>query len=526
KLMYQVGSFLTNNANVSPDRIVMIHNDKSYTYFELNKIVNRVANYLHEKMGLERNDRISYLFRNGTETVFIFWAAQKLGVAAVPLNIRLTGQELINVVDDSDASVFIYDGNMGDQAKDVIDNCGAVIHIACQGTPCEEGHVDFQDMLNYENDAEPDVDVQPEDGSLILFTGGTTGRSKGVLRSQFVIRDYSLMLAIENSACNRPDVMITSAPLFHNGGFVSMLKCFALAGTFIPIEGTNPPEILGLIEKYKATNVFLIPPTLFQKLAEYPDMDKYDLSSVIEGNPAGGKSCLDYVNAIFKLFPNAVARLTYGSTEICSPMGAPYTREFIAEHPELASSCGNLNVLWQCRLVDDQGNDVPDGEVGEAIFKGSMVLKGYLNAPEADKKLFDKDGWFHSEDMMVRTPEGLYTGVDRKKDMIKTGGENVYAQEVENVLRDYPAIKDCAVIGVPDKKFIEAVAAAVTLSEGAALDIDDLMDYCRNKMAGYKKPRYIAIMDEIPKNALGKMQKKVLRENAANLFKPIFESKD
>lgn len=230
---------------------------------------------------------------------------------------------------------------------------------------------------------------------------------------------------------------------------------------------------------------------------------------------------MDYVHKIFTMFPNGKLRPSYGSTEICASCSAVLSREEFERRPELCKTVGRINANCEMKLVDADGNEVPVGEVGEGLVRSPAVFRGYIKNDELNARVLEPDGWFHTEDLLRRDEEGFYYLVDRKKDMIKTGGENVYAQEVEDVLRNHPSIFDCALIGVEDARFGEAVAAAIVLNPGASLTDEELISYCRANLPSYKKPRYVAYVDELPHNVTGKIQKSVLRENADKLFRPI-----
>lgn len=335
-----------------------------------------------------------------------------------------------------------------------------------------------------------------------------------------MMREYGLMLAIENDNSHRPEVALTHCPFFHTACLSILVKMLALCGTFVLVDKVDSDFIFDQIEKYHVTMMLMVPPLLYMRLYDSGLWKKYDTSSLREAQFTGGKCSMDYVHKIFTMFPNCKLRPSYGSTEVCASCSAVLSREEFERRPELCKTVGRINANCEMKLVDNDGNEVPVGEVGEGLVRSPAVFRGYIKNEELNARVL-RDGWFHTEDLLRRDEEGFYYLVDRKKDMIKTGGENVYAQEVEDVLRNHPSIFDCALIGVDDDRFGEAVAAAIVLNPGCTLSDEELIAYCRANLPSYKKPRYVAFVDELPHNVTGKIQKSVLRENADKLFRPV-----
>ncbi len=518
--MYQFSYFLIRNANCYPNRFAVIFQDQELTYRELNQRANRLANSLSQ-LGVVKGNRLAFWFRNSIEWVVIWYATQKIGVTAVPLNINLLTDEIARTMNVAECNSLIYHEEFSDKVHEARELCPRLERMICYGDKVPNGEYDLNQLCEQGSDEEAQINLYGEDESMVVFTSGSTGVSKGVLRTQQSVRDYALLLAIENDNCHRPEIFLTHNPLFHTGGFVSILKMAVLCGTIILENNFDPGQILKHIERYRVTQIFTIPPNLYTRLSQYPDWQKHDLSSVREAQCTGGKLSMSLAMTIFDLFPNCRIRPSWGTTEICGSTSVLLSHQDIMENPERIKSVGKLYTMVEIRLVDEQGNNVPDGEVGEALVRSPYVFREYLHMPEKTIQVLQKDGWFHTEDMMKRDQDGYYYLVDRKKDMVKTGGENVYAQEVESVLRDHPAIYDCAIIGVPDAKFGEAVAVAIVLKPGATLKPDELIAYSKANLPSYKKPRYWAIMDRLPTNSIGKIQKNVLRDQAANLFTKI-----
>lgn len=519
--MYQVGYFLTRNACCYPERTALVADGVELTYGALNAAANRLANAF-SGLGVSKGDRVAYLFRNGVEWILIWWAAQKIGAAAVPLNVYLLTPELAGILDETQCKILLYQEEFADKAESLHDLCGALSAVICQGQTIPAGQLNWNDLCQNENDKEAQVSLTGEDESVILFTSGTTGAPKGVMRTQQMVRDHALMLAVENDNSHVPEIMLTHCPLYHAGGLLCVLKMAALCGTLVLVKRADPELILPLIEAHRVTQMLMIPPILYQRFIKNDSWRRYDLSSVREALCSAGRNSYDYSMTMFRLFPNCRVHPSWGSTEICSATGTLLSEESLRENPRRAESVGKLNQMVEIRLVDESGGDVPDGAVGEAIVRSSMVFNGYLNRKDLTEKYL-KGGWFHTEDLMRRDADGYYYLVDRMKDMIKSGGENVYAQEVETVLQKHPAILDCAVIGVPDDCLGEAVAAAIVLTPGHRLTADELLEFSKKHLESYKKPRYWALLEELPVNNIGKLQKSILRENAGRYFDKIVE---
>lgn len=511
--MYQVGYFLTRNATMFPQRLAVVHEDREMSYSELNTRANRLANHLLS-MGIKKGERVGLLVRNCLEMVVIWHATQKIGATALPINLRLHADEVAHIMNDARCVMLIYSSMYAGLAQDVAAQCeslGQLIYIGADDGPCK-GH-DINDLLARGDASEPRVELCGEDESVILYTSGTTGRSKGVMHTQQMVKEYSYMMALETQPANQPTSVLVQSPMFHLGGLQHIWRMAVLGGTIIMVNKIIPEEIFRCIQRYRIREFYLLPPVLIKRLYDCRAWESYDLSSVTAVMCAGGKCSREISEMIFRLFPNSKIRLSYGSTEVFGPTVTYVTQEMIQARPELATTVGTVNTGVEMRLVDKNMHDVLDNTPGEALVRSPMMFRGYLNQPELDARCFDAEGWFHTQDVMYRGEDGYYFIVDRIKDMIKTGGENVYAQEVESVLRDLPDIFDCAVIGIPDPGMGEGVAAAIVTHSGNRLDPEEFLNECRLRMPSYRKPRYWAFMEELPTNSVGKIQKSILREH-------------
>lgn len=516
--MFQFENFLIRNARMYPERLAFVYRDKSYTWKELNREVNRLANSF-KALGLKKGDRLAYMFPNCAEVVLVFLATQKLGVTATPVNTHFLHDEIARIMKVIDCKAAVYDARFSETMNKAGKLYGSLEHMIVSGQG-GAGELSLSELMAKGGDEEAQVELRAEDESVIILTSGTTGTAKAALRSQGNMREYGLMLAIENDNSHKPETALTHCPFFHTACLSILVKMLALCGTFVLVDKVDPEFIFGQIERYRVSMMLMVPPLLYMRLYDSGLWKERDLSSLREAQFTGGKCSMDYVRKIFQMFPQARLRPSYGSTEVCASCSAVLSREEFEAKPELCKTVGRINANCEMRLVDEQGRDVPQGQVGEALVRSPAVFSGYIKDPELNYRVL-KDGWFYTEDLLKRDEDGFYYLVDRKKDMIKTGGENVYAQEVEDVLRNHPSIFDCALIGVEDERFGEAVAAAIILDPGAELSDEELIAYCREKLPSYKKPRYVAFVEELPHNVTGKIQKSVLRDQADRLFRPV-----
>ncbi len=506
-----IGYLLTLNANRYPQKTALIYNGIHITYEQLNTRVNQVANSLIE-LGIHKGDRIAYLFQSGNTIVELYYALQKIGAIAVPLNHRLVSAEIANLVNSAECKALIYSDRFYDQVQEAKPNLQTVELVICSGAK-PEGEIALQELVQGSSPAEPQIQVLPEDLCRIQFTGGTTGCSKGVLRTHFSDFFQTVSITISGNLGGPGQVMLTQSPLCHQAGLSWLNVAIGAGNTFIICDIFNPRSILEQIETEQATAVMLLPPSIYHKIFELPDLNHYDLSSVRFVQTSAGGTSAEIIEKLYETFPNCTAvRYGYGLTET-GGLGTNYviTREFLKCHPEKSGSVGREMPFVELRLVDENGREVETGQAGECIARGPSMMLGYYNQPELTASAL-KDGWVYTGDILKKDRDGYYYLMDRKKDMIKSGGENVFAQEVESIIRTHPSVQDCAVIGVPDSNFGEAVMAVITLKRGLTATDEQIKEHCKSRLSSYKKPRYVEFVDSFPVDQAGKIQKFRLRE--------------
>ena len=523
--MYGINGLLVKAARFFPDRNALIDIHSEVTYRELNDKVNCIANGLLE-LGYKKGERIGFICDNCNEFAEMWLATQRAGLVAVFLNYRLTRAELSRDIRRSGCNAIFYAPKWKETILSGNTSDTLIRNIFSFGYDIPDGHICIDKLALESPCCEVDIGILPSDWSTILYTSGSTGLSKGVVRTHEIIYNYAVQMAAENEFYKTDEIRLLShSPLFHTGGLSMLMKTIALCGTYIGINGIEPKLVAGLIEKYRVNQLFFVPPVNIMRLLGDKDIRKYDLTSVRHIWATGGKLSLQYVDAMLELFPGTMIKTSYGGTEFCAAcsMCLELDRSRLYEDPSLFDSAGYIGQLVDARIVDEDGNDVAPGMSGELWVSSPFVMLEYLDDPEETAKVLT-NGWYHTGDIFRIDERGLFFFLDRKSAMIKPGGENVFPSEVESVLRSHPGIVDCAVIGIADPKWGEAVAAAI-LPKNGEIDLNDVISYAKNHLAGFKKPLYYTVLDEMPLTASGKVDRRALLNFDKYKFKSIEQIK-
>lgn len=507
--MEYIGNTLLRNVAEYPERIAVTFGNLSLTYKELNKRANCAASVL-KKLGLGTNDRLGVLMSNSIELIICLYACQKLGVGFTLIHSKHRADEISRILRIADVKRLIYSGAYREKALAAVSLSGG--ELCCS----ELSDVGISTEGDFAEADELQTELDGTEDSVVLFTSGTTSQSKGILRTQEMMKLYSSLL-YDPQLRQEGSVMLTSAPLYHAAGLCCAIKMLINAGTLVLTDGFQPEEICFRIIHHNVTQLALVPPILYQRLYQSGFPDKYNLSSVNLVHSAAGRMSRECLSDLYKMFPHASLRLSWGSTEASNVTCTILSRDQIDAKPELAKTIGTVNAVSEIMLVDEAGQSIEGSGSGEAFVRSPLVFSGYLKDPALTRDAFS-GSWFKTEDILSRDEDGYFYLLDRKRDIIKTGGENVYAQEVEQALLDNPAIAECAVVGIPDAEFEEAIAAAIVLKPNMTLSQEDLTEYCKTVLPSFKKPRFWVIMDELPKNDIGKVRKRLLKENASSLF--------
>lgn len=493
--------YLDGHALARPEKLALICGNRSLTFAQYNARARRVANALR-KLGVQAGDRVAVMAHNSIELLEIAAGLSKLSAIAVLLNYRLREHEIAYIVNDSQSKVTIAGPGLVEVVNLARKEVQEEIRYVAVGDDVPEGWLRYEELLAASNE-----DVSSSEsglGSTMSYTSGTTGKPKGAYRPRGVPPAIVLqaVLAFELS---EPDVHLLAGPYYHSApSFFTTLHLLA-GSTIVILPKYDPVEALRLIEQYKITTTFMAP-TLLQRLCDVPEevFKRYDVSSFRE-IILGGAPC-PYV-------------LKVRATERFGPVlwefyGATETGIVTLLRPEdqlrKPGSCGKVGPGQEIRLLDAEGNDVPDGMPGEMWARNDFLAE-YFNKPEATA-MNTRDGYFSVGDIAYRDEEGYYFICDRKIDMIISGGANIYPAEIEATLMEHPAVADVAVIGVPDPHWGEAVKAIVERRPGASVTAEELIAFCNERLADYKRPRSIDFVDELPRNPAGKLLKTRIRE--------------
>ena len=501
---------LTRRANLTPNREALydVTNGVRYTYAELDQRANRAANFLIEEYGVRKGDRVSILAQNSIAYVDLLFGVGKIGAILAPLNWRLTSRELTYIVNDCQPKVLI----VGPEFVSVFDEMRAAIqveHIISLERAEVEG-ASYEDLMEQASASEPRrPPVEEEDAYCILYTSGTTGRPKGAILPHRQIL-WNAINTVISWGLSEKDVSPVLTPMFHSGGlFVFLVPLFYAGGRVVMARSFEPDASLKLIADEKCT-VILGVPTLFQVWMNAPQFEAVDFSHV-HFFISGGAPCPPSLIEAWSKRKGVTMRQGYGLTEA----GVNCFSMTDGDALRKIGSVGKPIFHSQMRLVDTNDKDVPVGETGELLIKGPHVCMGYWNNEEATRQSL-KDGWFHTGDMARMDAEGYFYIAGRYKDMIISGGENVYAAEVEAVFREHGAVADAALIGQPDEKWGEVGLMIVVCKPGQTVNAEELLKFCSGRLAKYKIPKRVEFVEALPYSPYGKVIKAELKKTFVN----------
>jgi fatty-acyl-CoA synthase len=497
-----VGDVVRRSATRVPDRIALRFEDRSWTYRALDEAASRVARKLLE-LGLGKGDRVAAYGKNSDAYLLLYLGCAKAGLVHVPVNFALTGEELAYIVNQSGSRAVFSDPALADKVHAIRARLGAAHYGSIRGRG--EGG----DVLAWAGEGpagEPGVEVGAEDLAQLLYTSGTTAAPRGaMLTHRALVHEYaSCIAALDLDASDAP---LHVLPLYHSAQMhVFLLPYLAVGATSVLHEAPDPSAVLRDVEALRLTS-FFAPPTFWIALLNHPDFARRDLSTLAKGYYGASIMPVPILKQLQARLPALGFYNCFGQSEI-APLATVLRPE---EHADRPDSAGRAVLFVDLRVVDDRMRDVAAGEVGEVVYRSPQLCQGYWQKPEETREAFE-GGWFHSGDLARIDAERFITIVDRKKDVINTGGVVVASREVEDQLYTHPAVKEVAVIATPHPRWIEAVTAVVVVKPGAQLGADELVAHAHERLAPFKVPKVVHFVPDLPRNASGKILKRELRK--------------
>ena len=511
--------FLERTLKIYGEKEGVICGDHRFSYHAYGARVNQMSNGLL-KMGIHKGDRISYLGYNCHRLLEAFFGVPQIGAILLPLNIRLVPRDFEYIINESGPNVLFLDKDFIPQIESIRNNIPSVEHYILlepmDDAPSWITGV-YEDILNASSHEPPfsmgKYPFEEDDIAEIFYTSGTTGNPKGVMLTHRNLYLHALATLVAYPM-DETDIQLHLIPLFHVNGWGTPHYLTAKGGTHVMVQKFDPLKTLEIIQREKVTRIFIIP-TMVNAILGVPELKQFDVSSlrdILVGGAPPPTGMLDRVEEVF----GCMVHTAFGMTEACPLIAMPElgshlnpeTREFRAK-----KTWGFPLTGVEFRIVDPDGKDLPwDAEaVGELLVRGDMIMKGYYNSPEETEKTLE-GGWYHTGDLVAIGPDGSLYVKDRKKDIIISGGENISSLEVEAVLYSHPDILECAVIGKLDETWGEVPLAFVVPKEGAEITPEGVIDFAKSRLAHFKSPKAVKIIDEFPRGGTGKILKSVLRE--------------
>ncbi len=513
-----IPSILNRALELYPEKEAISSGKERFTYARFGDRVNRLAHHLLSS-GVSKGDCVAILMHNTHEFLEAYFATALIGAVLNPLNFRLSARELAFILKDSKAGLLIAARRFAEGVEKLATLDTALEHVLWTGpgdTPPGFDPLDYETTLHEHSPLPPpETDLSEKDVAHLYYTSGTTGLPKGVMLTHKNVATHALC-AIAELNLNDTDVWAHIAPLFHLADAWASFAITWAGGRHVMVPVFDAPEVLKTIQGERVTLSNLIP-TMLNMLVNTPDVETFDFSSLRVVLSGGAPIAPELVRKIMDTFKCDYIQ-TYGMTETSPYLTVSILKKNLLHLPEEArfeykAMTGRPLIGVDLRVIRPDGTDIErDGqEVGEIIVRGDTITPGYWNRPEETQKAL-KEGWLYTGDLAVMEKEGYVNIVDRKKDMIVTGGENVYSTEVENVLYMHPQILEAAVIGVPDEYWGEAVRACVVLKKGERVTEEEIIQFCKEHIASYKAPKGVDFLDELPKTGSGKIYKMGLKE--------------
>ncbi|MFC1871133.1 class I adenylate-forming enzyme family protein [Chloroflexota bacterium] len=508
--------FLNISAAICPDRDAIVFEGKRYTFGQLNERTNRLANAL-ANMGVGKGDRVAMLQVNCNQHVEAYFAVAKLGAIYVPLNFRARGEELTYMLNSAEANTLFAGDRYINMVNSIKPDVPSVRNFIAVENKHDSMHY-YEDVISSAPADELATEIGDDDTTMLVYTAGTTGFPKGVMLSHNSFAVYVL----ENVTPADPTIdegNILTVPLYHVAGVQAVMAAIYGGRTLVMERQFEATEWMGLVQQEKANRAMMVP-TMLKQLIDNPDFSKYDLSSLKVITYGAAPMPLEVIKKALDVFPGVSFINAFGQTETASTITtlSPDDHAIFGSEAEKEkklkrlSSIGKAMADVEMKIISEEGEDLPTGEVGEIVARGPRVMTGYWKDEEKTNKTIDQDGWVHTGDIAYMDEDGYFFLSGRATDMIIRAGENISPEEVEAALYTFPKIEEVAVIGVPDETWGEEPKAIVVLKKGETATAEEIMEHCRQKLASYKRPRSVVFVDELPRNPMGKILKRVLRD--------------
>ena len=504
-------AFLANSARRFPQQAALVHGEESISYQEFHDRALALAGNLLAR-GLKPGDRVAFCLANGPRILEIIYGCFAAGLVVVPVNARLHARELAYIVGNSGARVLVHGPEYQDGIVENIDGFGGLTQRVCTSTL--PGTVNYDDLLASPHALTSAVDVEAADPCWLFYTSGTTGRPKGAIWTHRMIRVVVMNYLADVYNIQPCEVVIHAAPMSHGSGIVA-LPAVARAATNLVLDtrSFDPRALFATIERTHASHIAFLAPTQIVKMLEDFRSGEFDLSSLKAICYGGAPIYVEHLRAALNAFGPVFAQI-FGQGEapitITGLSAAEHARLLANDDPRIGSA-GTVRTDVEVRCVDENDVEVPPGVAGEVTVRGDIVMPGYWNDPAATAETL-RNGWLHTGDIGMFDDRGYLFLLDRAKDMIITGGNNVYPREVEEIIVQHPAVATVVVVGIPHEYWGEAVHAVVVRQPGAAVTADEIIQYCGVSLAGYKKPKSVEFVDAVPVSAYGKVLRREVRE--------------
>lgn len=497
-----------------PDSEFIVQGSRQVTYGEASIIINQLANSF-VKDRLQAGDRVAILSRNRIEYVLIYLAASKVGIVPVPLNFRLSLPQWAYIIKDAKARMILAEGEFTEAINQIQGELKTVKRFINFDDEKVSGWDEYGKWISGQPSTSPDVHLSENPDLNQMYTSGTTGHPKGAVITHRAV--FANIMQISHALkWNAGERSLVVMPMFHAAIVPTAFTCLAWGGSLYIMGKFNPKEVVHVLNQERIVIATLVP-AMIQECVEYIlsefDLNEFRCDQLRTIHYGASPIAEQTLRRALEIFRCGFVQ-TYGMTEATQSVSILYPEDHqraLSVQPELLQSAGRPALGTELRIVDEHDKSLPNGVVGEIVVRGPQLMRGYWNFPHATNETL-RGGWLHTGDAGILDEEGYLYVRDRIKDMIISGGENVYPNVVENVISSHPAISEVAVIGVPDDKWGETVKAVVVLCEGSTATQEEIIDYCRGKLAGYERPRSVDIVDTMPRTPSGKVLKRILRK--------------